>query len=65
MLRVLAADDFDREARCVTEASLAQLRARGLASGLRAFLEEVKEHVVPLRGAERKSVYDHLVGDDL
>lgn len=44
----LTADDADREARCLTEAPLDRLRDRGEHSGLRAFLDEVKERLVPL-----------------
>ncbi|WP_437282130.1 hypothetical protein WME90_16665 [Sorangium sp. So ce375] len=65
VVRFLTADDFEREMRCSTKAPLDQLRERGLASGLRAFLEELKEHVVPLCSTGRKSAYEHLLADDL
>ncbi len=50
MLGELTAADEEREARCWTQARLDLLRARGEGSGLRAFLDEVKEHWVPLCG---------------
>ncbi len=50
VLGKLTLDDKDREARCWTHAPLDWLRSRGEQSGLRAFLDEVKEHVVPLCG---------------
>ncbi|WP_437580579.1 hypothetical protein [Sorangium sp. So ce887] len=65
VVHLLTAGDFERETRCSTDAPLAHLRERGLASGLRVFLEEVKEHVVPLFSTARKSVYDHVLADDL
>ncbi|CAN95180.1 hypothetical protein sce5017 [Sorangium cellulosum So ce56] len=50
VVRRLTGDDFEREARCSTDAPLARLRGRGVGSGLHAFLQEVKERVVPLWG---------------
>lgn len=47
-LRDLTRGDPEREERCWTEAPLDRLRARGVASGLRAFLDELGEHLVPL-----------------
>ncbi|WP_438037697.1 hypothetical protein [Sorangium sp. So ce128] len=58
VLRRLTGDDREREARCLTEAPLERLRERGVASGLRAFLEEVKARVVPLcQGSPASSRY--------
>jgi hypothetical protein len=63
VVRHLIAKNGVREERCWTEAPLERLKARGEASGLRAFLAEIRERVVPLCGEERtrKSAYDHLV----
>jgi hypothetical protein len=48
--RVLARliNDHTREARCWTATSWQILRQRGVHSGLTAFLQEVKDHLVPL-----------------
>lgn len=48
VLRVLTGDDHEREARCWTEAPLDRVRDRGEKSGLRAFLVEVKDQLLPL-----------------
>lgn len=48
VLRVLTGDDREREARCWTEAPLDRLRDRGEKSGLRAFVVDLKERLVPL-----------------
>lgn len=48
VLHELTAGDRDREARCWTAAPLETLRARGQASGLTAFLDEVAATVIPL-----------------
>jgi hypothetical protein len=48
VLRVLTNDDRTREERCWTDAPLATLRTRGEQSGLRAFLDEVRERLRPL-----------------
>jgi hypothetical protein len=48
VLRVLTADDRDREARCWTHAPLDVLRARGEPTGLRAYLLEIEQLLVPL-----------------
>jgi hypothetical protein len=50
VLRILTLDDRDRERRCWTETPLETLRARGAAAGLSDFLDEVKQHLVPLCG---------------
>ena len=50
VLGELTAGDPDREARCWTHTPLDRLRARGVHSGLRAFLDEVKHHLVPRCG---------------
>jgi len=47
VLGVLTGDDPDRESLCL-EADLDQLNARGWGTGLRSFLEEVRDSVVPL-----------------
>ena len=44
----LTQDDWDRQAACWTETPLATLRERGEASGLKAFLGEVEDRLVPL-----------------
>jgi hypothetical protein len=46
VLRKLTGGDDEREEQCWTQAPLERLRARGVDSGLVAFLEEVKEHLV-------------------
>ncbi|HSO00049.1 MAG TPA: hypothetical protein VLS89_17265 [Candidatus Nanopelagicales bacterium] len=51
VLAKLMAGDAEREARCSTGAPLAQLRERGEQSGLRAFLDEIRNLVVPLCSA--------------
>jgi hypothetical protein len=48
ILAKLTGDDWEREARCWAETSLVTLRARGAHSGLCAFLDEVKVHVLAL-----------------
>lgn len=48
VLRVLTGGIPDREERCWTEPPLTSLRARGVDSGLTAFLEEVQAILLPL-----------------
>ena len=48
VISVLTGHDPEREARCWTEPSLATLRARGTASGLAAFLDEIHAILLPL-----------------
>jgi hypothetical protein len=50
VLGELTSEDHDREERCWTETALETLRARGAASGLAAFLNEVEAILVPLFG---------------
>jgi hypothetical protein len=47
VLRALVGGDGEREARCWTEAPLDRLHARGERSGLKDFLDQVKERLVP------------------
>jgi hypothetical protein len=51
VIRELTGNALAREERCWNEAPLERLIARGDKSGLRAFLAEVKEHIVPLSTA--------------
>jgi hypothetical protein len=48
VLHALTGGARDREARCWTAAPLEKLRARGHSTGLRAFLDEVAQTVLPL-----------------
>jgi len=48
VVRLLTGDDAAREERCWTEPPMDRLRARGAGSGLGAFLDEVKNDLVPL-----------------
>jgi hypothetical protein len=48
VLRALTMDDRDREDRCWQETPLDTLRARGELTGLRAYLAEVEQNLVPL-----------------
>jgi hypothetical protein len=48
VLSELTLDDYQREVVCWTEAPLEQLEARGEATGLADFIEEVRERLVPL-----------------
>jgi hypothetical protein len=50
VLGVLVGDDADREARCWTEPPLATLRERGAATGLSAFLDELRAVLPRLLG---------------
>jgi hypothetical protein len=53
VLLTLVGEDQEREARCWRESRLDMLRVRGERSGLKSFLDEVKERLVPLfTGAE-------------
>jgi hypothetical protein len=47
ILRTLVDDDPDREARCWRETSLETLQARGGPSGLREYLDELRQLVLP------------------
>ncbi len=51
VLAVLTGDDADREARCWIEPSLATLHDRGAATGLSAFLDELRDVLPKLLGA--------------
>jgi hypothetical protein len=51
VLGVLTGDDGDREARCWTEPPLATLHERGAATGLSAFLDELRAVLPKLLGA--------------
>ena len=48
VLRVLTGNDRDREERCWKVTPLETLRARGEATGLRDYLAEVEQHLLPL-----------------
>jgi hypothetical protein len=48
VLRQLTAGDSEREVRCWFEPSLAQLRERGSNCGLAAFLDSLRDRLVPL-----------------
>jgi hypothetical protein len=48
VLRVLTKDERDRERRCWTHSSLARLRERGKENGLTAYLDEIRDQLVPL-----------------
>jgi len=48
VLSSLTGDDRERESRCWTDVPLDTLRARGDGSGLRAYLEEIRERLLPL-----------------
>lgn len=50
VLRVLTSGDYDRERRCWSESSLANLRERGTENGLVAYMDEVRTHLAPLIG---------------
>jgi hypothetical protein len=50
ILRELTADDHEREERCWTDPPLEVLRARGAATGLTAFLDEIEAILIPLFG---------------
>jgi hypothetical protein len=50
VLRVLSADDRDRERRCWQETPLTTLLERGGENGLAAFLKEVRDQIAPLIG---------------
>jgi hypothetical protein len=50
VLRLLTADDRDREAQCWQRVPLDVLRSRGALTGLRDYLDEVRRHLVPLVG---------------
>lgn len=50
VLQALVGGDPDREARCWCETALETLRARGEASGLREYLDEVRQLVLPRCG---------------
>lgn len=51
VLAVLTGDDTDREARCWIEPPLATLHERGIATGLSAFLDELRGVLPKLLGA--------------
>ena len=46
----LLGEDRNREHRCLTEPTLAELRKRGEHTGLEAFLDEIHERIVPVIG---------------
>lgn len=48
VLSKLTGDDHERETRCWTAAPLDRLRDRGERTGLRAFLVDLEDHLVPL-----------------
>jgi hypothetical protein len=48
VLRLLTADDRDREVRCWQEVPLDVLRTRGALTGLRGYLDEIQRYLVPL-----------------
>ncbi len=48
VLRVLTSGDADREERCWTDTPLQTLRDRGEQNGLRDFLDEIEQYLVPL-----------------
>ena len=48
VLAALTSGELDRESRCWTDAPLDRMRARGQGSGLKAFLDEVTQTLVPL-----------------
>lgn len=48
VLRVLCGDSHEREIECWTQTSLETLEVRGEATGLKAYLAEIRERVVPL-----------------
>jgi hypothetical protein len=48
VLCILTMDDRDREARCWQQVPLDVLRARGALTGLRSYLDEIGQHLVPL-----------------
>lgn len=52
----LTNEDWERESRCWTDAPLASLRARGEQSGLRAYLDEIRDRLVPLWGGRRQDM---------
>jgi hypothetical protein len=61
----LVGDDFAREERCWKDTPLPRLSERGEHTGLRAFLAEVREHVVPLFARARgKTSFERLVEED-
>ena len=53
VLKMLTQGQFEREQACWAATKLATLRERGEASGLRAFLDEIAERLVPLFGGQR------------
>lgn len=53
VLRALVDGDLAREVRCWTRTPLQTLRARGVATGLSGFLDELEHHLLPL--ATRRS----------
>jgi hypothetical protein len=48
VLSELTQGDYQREVVCWTQAPLEQLEARGAETGLASFIQEVREHLVPL-----------------
>jgi hypothetical protein len=48
VLRLLTGDNRDREERCWKHTALDKLRARGTVTGLCSYLDEIREHLVPL-----------------
>jgi hypothetical protein len=48
VLRLLTGDDREREERCWKRTALDKLRARGVMTGLCNYLDEVRQHLVPL-----------------
>ena len=53
VLRQLTGGDHQREARCWNQTPLATLRKRGGETGLRAYLDEITQHLVPLATSVR------------
>jgi hypothetical protein len=51
----LIAGDRDREHRCLTERPLAELCQRGEQTGLKAFIDEIHERIVPMFGHRHSS----------
>jgi hypothetical protein len=48
VLRLLTRDDREREERCWKQTALDKLRARGVETGLCNYLDEIRQHLVPL-----------------
>lgn len=48
VLETLTGNDYSREQQCWEETSLNVLRARGTHTGLATYLDEIKEHLVPI-----------------